>query len=174
MNLAAKTKKLLAIGTAGLLVLAVAFVAALVVLIRQAPAHLPTITAYADGRAVVVDPFLYCLVNAPLCESEGVTTVLQVSEHSVLQLSLPSQITSAPWIAAAVYAGEGSDIVETDTFYLPGKKLQLSVPPVDDDGRELLGVEIRLPSGIIDADTQQEEIISHAIWSIATVQSAAN
>ncbi|WP_206510931.1 DUF2771 domain-containing protein [Rhodococcus sp. BGS-1C] len=173
MNFAPKTKKLLAIGTAGLVVLAVAFVAGLTMLIRQAPAHLPTITAFANGKAVSVEPFLYCPVDAPLCESEGVTTVLPVSEHSVLQLSLPSEITSAPWIAAAVYAGEGSDIVETDTFYLPGAKLHLTVPPVDGDGRELLGVEIRLPSGIIDSDTQQEEIISHAIWSIATIEPIA-
>ena len=126
MNFAPKTKKLLAIGTAGLVVLAVAFVAGLTMLIRQAPAHLPTITAFANGKAVSVEPFLYCPVDAPLCESEGVTTVLPVSEHSVLQLSLPSEITSAPWIAAAVYAGEGSDIVETDTFYLPGEKLHLT------------------------------------------------
>jgi hypothetical protein len=27
---------------------------------------------------------------------------------------------------------------------------------------------VRLPSGVIDVDTDQEEIVSHAIWSIAT------
>ncbi len=167
MNFASKTKKILAIGTAGLLIVAVAFVAGLVLLIRQAPPHIPTVTAFSDGDAVTVEPYLYCPIDAPLCESQGVSAVVPVREEQPLQLSLPSEITSAPWILAAVYAGD-ADIVETDTLYLPDEKLQVTVPAVDGDGRELLGVEIRLPSGIIDVDTQQEEIISHAIWSIAT------
>ena len=29
---------------------------------------------------------------------------------------------------------------------------------------------MRLPSGVIDVDTNQEEIVSHAIWSIATTR----
>lgn len=167
VNFAPKTKKMLAIGTAGLLIVAVAFVAVLVVLIRQAPPHIPTITAFADGDVVTVEPYLYCPIDAPLCESRGVSSLVPVREGHPLQLSLPSEVTSAPWIAAAVYA-DGNDIVEVDALYPPDDKLQLTVPAVDDDGRALLGVEIRLPSGIIDVDTQQEEIISHAIWSIAT------
>lgn len=169
MNLAPKTKKLLAIGTAGLIVVGVAFVAVLAQLVSDAPAHRPTITAFADGKAVTVEPYLYCPVEAPLCENDGSSASVPVREGYPLQLSLPSEITSAPWILAAVYSDDaGADVVETDSLYLPDQKLSLTVPPVDADGRALLGVEIRLPSGIIDTDTQQEEIISHAIWSIAT------
>lgn len=170
MNLAAKTKKILAIGTAGLVVLGVAFVFVLALLVRDAEPHTPVITAFADGTAIEVAPYLYCPVDAPLCQSDGNSAALDVSEGHPLQLSLPTEITGAPWIAAAVYADKAdpNDIVETDTLYLPGQQLALTVPPLDDDGRLLVGVEIRLPSGIIDADTQQEEIISHAIWSIAT------
>lgn len=167
MNLAPKTKKILAIGTAGLIVVGVAFVAVLALLIKDAPTHRPTITAFADGRSVVVEPYLYCPVDAPLCETDGASATVPVRPGHPLQLSLPTEITSAPWILAAVYA-DGDGAVESDTLYLPDEKLGLTVAPVDDDGRELLGVEIRLPSGVIDTDTQQEEIISHAIWSIAT------
>ncbi|WP_338889785.1 DUF2771 family protein [Rhodococcus sovatensis] len=173
MNFAPKTKKLLAIGTAGLLVIGVASVAVLALLISDAPDHRPTITAYADGTAVTVEPYLYCPVEAPLCAPDGVSASVPVRAGRPLQLSLPSEITSAPWIVAAVYS-DGSDsngsgnVVETDTLYLPDQKLGLTVAPVDDGGRELLGVEIRLPSGVISSDTAQEEIISHAIWSIAT------
>ncbi|AYJ48584.1 DUF2771 family protein [Rhodococcus sp. P1Y] len=170
MNLAPKTKKILAIGTAGLVVLAVAFVAVLAVLIQNAPTHRPTITAFADGRSVTVEPYLYCPVDAPLCENDGTSSSVPVRKGYPLQLSLPTEITSAPWIVAAVYSNDGGDAVETDTLYLPDEKLGLTVEPVDAEGRALLGVEIRLPSGVIDAGTQQEEIISHAIWSIATSQ----
>lgn len=168
MNFAPKTKKLLAIGTAGLLVIGVASVAVLALLISDAPAHRPTITAYADGTAVTVEPYLYCPVEAPLCAPDGVSASVPVRAGRPLQLSLPSEVTSAPWILAAVYSDGSGNAVETDTLYLPDQKLGLTVAPVDDGGRELLGVEIRLPSGVISSETAQEEIISHAIWSIAT------
>lgn len=168
VNLAPKTKKLLAIGTVGVVVVAVAFVAVLALLIKNAPTHRPTITAFADGRSVTVEPYLYCPVDAPLCENDGVSSTVPVRKGHPLQLSLPTEITSAPWIVAAVYADADGGAVESDTLYLPGQKTGLTVQPLDDEGRELLGVEIRLPSGIIDTDTQQEEIVSHAIWSIAT------
>lgn len=169
MNLAPKTKKLLAIGAVGAVVVVAAFVAVLALLVRDAPAHRPTVTAYADGRSIEVEPYLYCPVEEPLCGSDGESASLPVREHQPLQLSLPAEVSSAPWILAAVYARpDGTDAVETDTLYLPDTTLALTVPPIDDAGRALLGVEVRLPSGVIDTDTQQEEIISHAIWSIAT------
>jgi hypothetical protein len=168
VNFAPKTKKLLAIGTAGLLVIGVASVAVLALLISDAPTHRPTITAFADGTTVTVEPYLYCPVEAPLCDPDGASANLPVRAGRPLQLSLPSEITSAPWIVAAVYSDGGGTVVETDTLYLPDQKLGLTVPPVDEDGRKLLGVEIRLPSGVISTETAQEEIISHAIWSIAT------
>ncbi|MDJ0393800.1 DUF2771 family protein [Rhodococcus sp. G-MC3] len=168
MNLAPKTKKIVAIGAAGLVVVGVAFVAVLALLIRDAPSHRPAITAFADGNTVVVEPYLYCPVETPLCDSDGSSARVPVREGHPLQLSLPNEVTSAPWILAAVYADNSGGAVESDTLFLPDERVSLTIPPVDDDGRDLLGVEIRLPSGVIDSDTQQEEIISHAIWSIAT------
>ncbi len=170
MNLAPKTKKIVAIGAVGLLVIGAVFTAVLALAIRDAPAHRPAITAFADGRTVVVEPYLYCPVEAPLCESDGVSYTVPMRAGYPLQLSLPSEITSAPWIVASVYGDDNGDAFEIDRLYLPGEKLGLTVPSVDDEGRKLIGVEIRLPSGIIDADTNQEEIISHAIWSIATTR----
>ncbi|NIL76739.1 DUF2771 domain-containing protein [Rhodococcus sp. Eu-32] len=169
MNLAPKTKKILAIGAAAAVVVLVAFVGVLALLVRDAPSGRPSITAFADGRTIDVQPYLYCPVDQPLCGSDGESVTLPVREGRPLQLSLPSEIASAPWILAAVYSDEsGSDAVETDTLYLPDSTSAVTVPPVDDQGRALLGVEVRLPSGVIDTDTQQEEIVSHAIWSIAT------
>lgn len=168
MNLAPKTKKIVAIGAAGLVVIGVAFVAVLALLIRDAPTHRPTVTAFADGHTVVVEPYLYCPVETPLCDSDGSSARVPVREGQPLQLSLPSEVASAPWILAAVYSDDNGGAVESDTLYLPDERLSLTVPPLDDEGRTLLGVEVRLPSGVIDSDTQQEEIVSHAIWSIAT------
>lgn len=173
MNLAPKTKKIVAIGSAALVVIAIAFVAVLAILIRNAPEHVPAVTAYANGRSAEVEPYLYCPVDQPLCGNEGESTTLPLGNSPVLQLSLPSEIAKAPWILASVYGDAATgEIVETDKLYLPDSAVSVTVQAKDPDGRELLGVEVRLPSGVIDSDTQQEEIISHAIWSIATMAPA--
>ncbi|MGU3432235.1 DUF2771 family protein [Actinomycetes bacterium M1A6_2h] len=158
----------LALVSALLAVIAVAFAAVMFVVIRNAPDTPPSVSAFADGRAVEVAPFRYCPVSAPLCDYDGETATLPVRPGHPLQLSLPTAISNAPWGLATVYQSEGGDVVENDEFFLPDQRNSMTVPAVDTDGRALIGVEVRLPSGVIDTDTNQEEIVSHAIWSIAT------
>lgn len=166
MNLAPRTKKIAALLAAGVLVIAVAFVAVLALLIDKAPEKEPKVTAYANGRAVEVDPYLYCAVSEPLCTNVGDTTELDIGSARTVQISLPAEVFSAPWVLAVVYGDESGDVVENGEFYEPGSKLSATVPTTDDEGRDLLGIEVRLPTGIIDTDTNQEGFVSHAIWSI--------
>lgn len=168
MNLAPRTIKIAAITAAGLVVIAVAFVAVLALLIARAPEKEPTVTAYANGRAVVVEPYLYCAVSDPLCTNVGETTEIQVGSARTVQLSLPAPIYSAPWVLAVVYGDDSGDVVENTEFNNPDTKLSVTVPTKDDSNRTLLGIELRLPTGIIDTDTNQEGFVSHAIWSIGT------
>ena len=151
-------------------VVVVAFAAVVFTLIRNAPDVPPTVSAFADGRAVEVSPFRYCPVTAPLRDYDGETATVPVRPDRPLQLSLPKAISDAPWGLATVYQSADGDVVENDAFFLPGQRTSMTVPALDDDGRALIGVEVRLPSGVIDTDTDQEEIVSHAIWSIATAQ----
>ncbi|QII07602.1 DUF2771 domain-containing protein [Rhodococcoides fascians A25f] len=168
MNLAPRTKKIAAIIVAGLVVIAVAFAAVLALLIGRAPEKEPTVTAYANGRAVVVEPYLYCAVSDPLCTNVGETAEIQVGNARTVQLSLPAPIYSAPWVLAVVYGDDSGDVVENTEFNEPDTKLSVTVPTKDDSNRTLLGIEVRLPTGIIDTDTNQEGFVSHAIWSIGT------
>ncbi|CCQ17759.1 putative uncharacterized protein [Rhodococcus sp. AW25M09] len=168
MNLAPRTKKIGAMIAAGLLVVAVAFVAVLAVLIGNAPDKEPVVTAYADGRTVEVEPYLYCAVSDPLCTNVGETSELEVGKAPTVQLSLPEPIYSAPWVLAVVYGDGSGDAVENTEFNEPGTRLSVTVPTSDESNRTLLGIEIRLPTGIIDTDTNQEGFVSHAIWSIGT------
>ncbi|KQU06835.1 hypothetical protein ASG56_04340 [Rhodococcus sp. Leaf7] len=150
-------------------VVGVAFVLVVGNAILSAPEEPPRVSAFADGRYEEVEPFRYCPVQEPLCDYEGTTASLPVREGYPLQLSLPGAISENPWGFASVYADEATGtVVEADEYYAPGSRNTLTVPAVNDDGLTLIGVEIRLPSGVIDVDTDQEEIVSHAIWSIAT------
>ncbi|WP_415975441.1 DUF2771 domain-containing protein [Rhodococcus sp. 077-4] len=168
MNLAPRTKKIAAILAAGLLVIAVAFVAVLAILVGNAPDKEPTVTAYTNGRAVEVEPYLYCAVSDPLCTNVGETTELPVGKSRTVQLSLPEAVYSAPWVLALVYGDDSGNVVETGEFNEPGTRFGVTVPTTDDSNRTLLGIEVRLPTGIIDTDTNQEGFVSHAIWSIGT------
>lgn len=150
-------------------IVGVAFVLVVGKLILDAPATVPHVSAFADGRTAEVEPFRYCPVQEPLCDYEGESTTLPVRDGYPLQLSLPSEIFDNPWGFASVYGDpDTGEVVENDEYFAPGTRYSLTVPPRDEEGRELLGVEVRLPSGVIDPDTDQEEIVSHAVWSIAT------
>lgn len=168
MNLAPRTKKIAGIIAAGLLVIAVAFVAVLALLIGNAPDREPTVTAYSDGHTVVVEPYLYCAVSDPLCDNVGETAEIGIGKARTVQLSLPESIYSAPWVLAVVYGDASGIVVENTQFNEPGTRHSVTVPTSDDADRTLLGIEVRLPTGIIDTDTNQEGFVSHAIWSIGT------
>jgi hypothetical protein len=168
VNLAPRTKKIAALTVAGLFVVAAAFVAVLALLIGNAPEKEPTVSAYANGRAVEVEPYLYCAVTDPLCTNVGETTEIEVGKAPTVQLSLPEAVYSAPWVLARVYGDDSGNVVEDSEFNEPGTRLSVTVPTTDDSDRTLLGIEIRLPTGIIDTDTNQEGFVSHAIWSIGT------
>lgn len=167
--------RLLLIGAA-LLVLAVAVgtIVAIVVGLRGNHSEPPRLTAYADGRTVTVPPYRYCPVQEPLCVTEqGPTVDVPVRDKHPLQLSVPKEVADAPWLLASFYDA-GSALVEYDQWFDSGQAPSaVTVAPIDAQGRPLVGVEVRLPAGIIDSQTMQETIVSHAVWSIKTTPGAA-
>ncbi len=164
------TRRVLPAVGALLAVVGVAFVVVLGRAIIGSSEAPPRVSAFADGRYAEVEPFRYCPVQEPLCDYEGSITVLPVREGRPLQLSLPEQISGSPWGFAAVYQDpETGEALEADDYFAPGTRNALTVEPTR-DGLDLVGVEVRLPSGVIDVDTDQEQIVSHAIWSIATTR----
>ncbi|MBY6365366.1 DUF2771 family protein [Rhodococcoides corynebacterioides] len=168
------SRRLLLLLGALVAVVGVAFVVVVGRAIVDAPDRVPRVSAFADGRFAEVEPFRYCPVQEPLCEYEGTTAVLPVREGHPLQLSLPGEISESPWGFAAVYQNpETGEAGEVDDYFAPGTRNTLTVEPTR-DGLDLVGVEVRLPSGVIDVDTNQEEIVSHAIWSIATTPEGAS
>ncbi|WP_028476154.1 DUF2771 domain-containing protein [Nocardia sp. CNY236] len=186
-------RPIIAMVAAATLVLTIAVGGALVVLIRNADEPDVTITAYAHGKTVTVRPYTYCAVTMQECSilpertlegtiastlrctadasdcHRGRTVELEVPAGYPLQLSLPTAIADAPWLAQLIYAaptGEQVDRVIGRNTY-PDRVRAVTVESEPAPGLRLVGVEVQLPILARD-ETGAEFSVPHAIWSIST------
>ena len=162
MNLHPRTRRIAFILGALLVVVAVAFGAVMIVLVRAAPPAEPTITAYSYGRAGPVPPLRYCSIDLTAC-STGATVDLEVPAGQPLQLSLPDAIAAAPWHLITVHQRADGTVVTTDRQYRTGEATAVTVESSRD--LQLNGVEIQLPSAAVDRAGLP---IARAVWSIKT------
>lgn len=160
MTVQTRTKKLVALAAAGLLVVGVAFAAVITLLVRGADTPPPMLTAYTHGKTVEVPPLQYCDLSLEECEQASVTE-LAVPVGYPLQLSLPKAISGAPWRMIIQYQdADGNEVLEQRS-YESGPDSAITIESTED--RQLLVVELQLPSSVIDEEGRS---ISHAIWSI--------
>ncbi|AOW94987.1 hypothetical protein BFN03_13900 [Rhodococcus sp. WMMA185] len=157
-----RTKKILTLLSVGLVVALVAFVGVIYTLVRNSPDRLPEITAFAHDRTERVSPLAYCNLYLEDCQSFGVTE-LDVPPGYPLQLSLPPEIVDAPWRIFALYQDPSGAPVILQQAYRAGEKRAVTVPSSEE--LQLAGVEIQLPSAVVD-----QEGLPHAraVWSIKT------
>ena len=144
-------------------VLAGVLTAAAVVLLPGGTPESPQLTAYSDGEVVSVPPTLYCDVGITSCEV-GATASLPVPAGRVLQVSLPSAIAEAPWrLLTVVTLADGTQ--RTDArFFRPGERIAVTVGSTDPT-EQLSGIEVQLPSSVLDADGLPR---ARATWGIST------
>ncbi|RJO78793.1 DUF2771 domain-containing protein [Nocardia panacis] len=163
------TRTIVALVVAALVVGAAAFVGILALAVHRAPERDPQITAYAHGRAITVAPYEYCTVRMQDCR-HGETAQLPVPSGYPLQISLPKQVTEAPWLAQLIYELPTSERVArviSHADYAPGT-VSLTIPSRPEPGLHLIGVEFQLPILARDVDTGREFYLPHARWSINT------
>lgn len=164
---------------AALLVVAVAYFAVIVVVARKAESPTPQITAYAHGKSVTVDPFMYCTVHIEDntlemrdCDDSQFVASLDVPSGYPLQLSLPKEISEAPWRMLMVYVlPDGSAVkqVKTNEDFSDEKGARaITVPTPADPRLQLAVVEIQLPVPARDAEGN-EGYVPSAVWSIQNV-----
>jgi hypothetical protein len=163
MNLQARTKKAIALIAVVLVVVAVGIGAVVWKLVDSAEPRLPEITAYGDGNSVTVPPTQHCNINLEDCVENPITQ-LSVRAGYPLQLSLPSEISDAPWRLIAVYGDLQTGQTFLDGIMVePGQQSAITVP--SDPSLQLLGVEVQLPSAVVD---EAGEPIAHAVWAVQT------
>ncbi|MEU5840714.1 DUF2771 domain-containing protein [Rhodococcus sp. NPDC047139] len=163
VELQARTKKTLALLLAAVVVVVGGIAATVWRLVDSAEPTLPTITAYARGEAATIGPAQYCNLYLEDC-MENQIGELDVPAGYPLQLSLPQEISGAPWRIITVYGDTrtGQTYVDGQMFEA-GARRALTVPSAPD--LQLLGVEIQLPSAVVD---EAGEPIAHAVWAVRT------
>ncbi len=178
--------KIAALG-AVLLAVVAAIVVPTFLLVRDAEPHRPTLTAYAGGTSIRVEPYRYCTVNLEDCVDGG-SARLEVRPDEPLQVSLPAEIADAPlWRLLMVYEGADGQPVERLQYFtrrgaepqplrdggepsldglngIPGRS-SLTIQWPERPHLQLAGIEISLPSAVVD---QEGNPFVHATWSIKT------
>ncbi|WP_040803590.1 DUF2771 family protein [Nocardia concava] len=174
-----KTRTILALVGAALLVFVAAVAAVVTIAVRNADKPDPEITAYAHGKSVSVNPFLYCDLKVSKeqlavgkCDASKSVSELDVPPGSSLQLSLPKEIADAPWEiligyrVAGPHGDQAQPVLLTSRDY-PDKPLAITIKTPASDRVHLAIMELHLPIPARD-EAGNEGIVSRGIWSIQT------
>lgn len=126
---------------------------------------LPQISAYSRGTTIRVQPYLYCnVVNLNDCVKGGAQGQLSVETRYPVQLSLPSEISRAPWRLLRIYEDEQ----DTETAFRPGTRQAVTIPTVDAQRGRIVGVVVQLLTLVRD-ETGELHDVPHAEWSLRLV-----
>ncbi|MGP4053839.1 DUF2771 domain-containing protein [Mycobacterium sp. 4D054] len=131
---------------------------------RDHAPELPEISAYSHGQLARVGPYRFCEVLNPTdCVVPADQGELRVIGRDPVQLSIPADISQAPWVLIRAY--EDADLVEE---FRPGSRLAVTIPTVDAQRGRLTGFAVQLPTLVRDQDGN-EFPVPHAEWSVRTV-----
>ncbi|MGV9665441.1 DUF2771 family protein [Nocardia niigatensis] len=175
-----------------LVVVAVAYFAAIVVIARHTEKPNPEMTAYAHGKSVSVNPFLYCdlqiskdKLSMGKCDNTGAVSELDVPPGSTVQLSLPKEIADAPWELLIGYRlpnnkVDGDVLTYKEPWKLSGKPERdhddkwakpraLTIKTPASEHVRLAIMELHLPVPARD-ENGNEGVINRGIWAIHTAE----
>lgn len=164
MNLKPKTVTILAALGTLVLVAVVGLGAVLYLTLRDPGQKQPIVSAYAHGENVEVKPLEYCSLTLEDC-AQGSIAQLDVPGTEPLQLSLPHDISSAPWRLVMVFSQPDGSLVPQERYFSANETRAVTVQSDADPKLRLNGVEIQLPSAVVDQNGLPQ---AHAIWSIKT------
>ncbi|MEC3913518.1 DUF2771 family protein [Nocardia sp. CDC160] len=174
-----KTRTIVALAGAALLVFVAAVAAVVTIAVRHTDQPSPEITAYAHGRSVSVNPYLYCDLQVSKerlavgkCDSTKAVSDLDVPPGSPLQLSLPKEIADAPWEILLGYRipgpkGDTAEPVLITSQDYPDKPLAITIKTPANEHVRLAIMELHLPIPARD-EAGNEGVVSRGIWSIQT------
>ncbi|RVW00768.1 DUF2771 family protein [Rhodococcus xishaensis] len=138
----ARTKQILALITAAVVVAAAGLAGVVAYLVGNAEERLPTITAFAKQETATVEPG-FC---DPMLRCAGLEVIeLHVPEGYPLQLSLPEEVANSDWrLSVQIGIRETGQVFEGYHDYKPGEAYAVTVPGAE--GEQLIGAIIQLPA----------------------------
>lgn len=125
----------------------------------------PEVTFYADRTTVRIGPAGTCHPDLDICDATG---QLSVPSGKFVNISVPGQVASAPWVVVFKYKGQdGTEQQDrTPVFSPPDKKYAytLTAPTAGD---QITHVEVRQIAGGLGLDPSREtSFFVNASWSL--------
>jgi hypothetical protein len=116
----------------------------------------PQVTFSANGKSITAAAARYCDPTGQNCTPppKNPVAMLAIPPHAPLQISVPKQVSQAPWQVAFLYRGlHGEDLQGRTPVFPPNQQhdYTLQVPA---DGTRLEHVEIQEFSGVVSPNTQ--------------------
>lgn len=131
---------------------------------REHSSELPEISAFSNGHLTRVGPYRFCQVLNPTdCVVPAQQGELPVTGRKPIQLSIPGEISRAPWVLLRAY--EDADVIEE---FRPDTTLAVTIPTMDAQRGRLTGLAVQLPTLVRD-EAGNEFPVPHAEWSVRTV-----
>jgi hypothetical protein len=127
------------------------------------PRHDPEITFYANGKAIRVEPAVYCDLEGDNCAEKTKPAKLKVPAGKVVQISVDGQLADGLWEAVFLYRNAAGENVTTGTNLL-GKgenfTYTLSLPDKTD---QLLGIEVHEAAAAV---LQNGQPLLRGYWAV--------
>jgi len=141
---------------------------ALVAGCADSPAPPARITFSANGRGVVVSPFLRCDAQLTQCtRDESAVGFLPVPPGAAVDVSVPDEVAATPWSVVIGYRGaDGVDRDQTVGTFTDGSQRAVTVrTPAADDILRTVEVKQAGAAAAEDPDGQLQ-VGTQAVWSL--------
>jgi len=133
---------------------------------RGSSPELPEISVYSHGHATRVGPYVFCNVtDLNTCANPQTQGELVVNKHDPVQLSVPMQVSRAPWRLLRVYDDPRD---ATERMFRPDAQTAVTIPTLDPQRGRLRGIVIQLLTIVQDQNGELYDV-PHAEWSVRVV-----
>ncbi|GAB3507344.1 DUF2771 family protein [Amycolatopsis cihanbeyliensis] len=132
----------------------------------------PQVTFFVDGDSVQAAPLMHCDVRVRSCEQGG-TATLPARPGYPVQVSVPAEVSDAPWVVITQYANASGERQEPKwRFFSPGTRHAYTVTG-DRPGDQVLTVEIQQVGAAYAADQAGDpllddsgdpQLVTRGIW----------
>lgn len=145
------------------LVLAIAGGVGAGLLARHSGTRLPEISVYSRGHTERLSPYMYCnVLNLNECQNPRTQGDLVVRARNPVQLSVPEEVSRAPWRLLRIYENVADSTV---ALYRPGTRSAVTIPTYDQHRGRLAGIVVQLSTLVMDQSGELQEV-PHAEWSV--------
>ena len=135
----------------------------------------PEVTFYSDGHTVNAEPVVHCDALVRTCDKyPDATANLKVRPGRPVQISVPSEVSKAPWLVNVQYADPTGQLRLKQQYFSPGSRLAFTATP-GAPSDQLVVVEVQELGAAFAADQSgnpildengNPQLVARSLWSL--------